>query len=104
MVYLTFDDGPDVYGGTGDVAAELKKLKVPATFFVLGTLAQSPEGQTQLAALRQEGFNIGVHGWTHSDVRRWSGVEVSDMLTQTAQNITSATYASPTCFRPPYGS
>jgi peptidoglycan-N-acetylglucosamine deacetylase len=61
VVALTFDDGPSKY--TARFVAELKRLGVPATFFVIGTqVAERPE----LVRLEADsGMAVGDHTWSH---------------------------------------
>jgi peptidoglycan/xylan/chitin deacetylase (PgdA/CDA1 family) len=61
-VALTFDDGPDPEW-TPRILAELSRLDVRATFFVLGSNA---EGQRRLLRkMRRAGHEIGLHGYAH---------------------------------------
>lgn len=60
-VYLTFDDGPGPY--TKEVLDILKKEKVPATFFVLGELAEyHPD---TIKRIVKEGHALGNHTYNH---------------------------------------
>ncbi|CAM3629287.1 polysaccharide deacetylase family protein [Marinicrinis lubricantis] len=60
-VYLTFDDGPSKL--TPNVLDILKQEQVPATFFVLGKLAeQSPDVIQRIA---DEGHALGNHTYDH---------------------------------------
>ncbi len=63
VMALTFDDGPDpLY--TGYILDVLKEKNVKATFFVLGESAKNnPE---LLLRARQEGHEIGNHGYSHT--------------------------------------
>jgi len=63
-VALTFDDGPDA-SWTPRIAAELRRLDVPATFFVVGReVLRHPD---VVRALVRNGFDLGLHGFTHTD-------------------------------------
>src|SRR5437867_7789628 len=82
-VALTFDDGPDPRW-TPRIAAALRRLRVPATFFVVGSNAvQHPD---IVRDLHREGFELGNHTFTHSDLSRLPGWERSLQieLTETA--------------------
>src|SRR5919197_4021614 len=64
-IALTFDDGPDPTW-TPRIAAALRRLHVPATFFVIGSkVARHPELS---ALLYREGFEIGNHTFMHVDL------------------------------------
>jgi len=60
-VYLTFDDGPTKL--TPEVLDILKKYDVPATFFVLGELADQQEDI--IRRIHEEGHAIGNHTYNH---------------------------------------
>ena len=61
-VALTFDDGPDP-ASTPHFLAELDRLGLHATFFVLGSqLVANPDVAHEVLAA---GHEIGVHGWLH---------------------------------------
>ncbi|MCU1450092.1 MAG: nodB, partial [Acidimicrobiales bacterium] len=97
-VALTFDDGPLV-GMTDAVLDELAEVRVPATFFVVGSFAERcPELVWRAVA---EGHSIGVHGWDHT---RLSGARPAarDQLERSLAAIRAAG-AEAHLFRPPYG-
>ena len=60
-VYLTFDDGPDLY--TNEVLDLLKKHNIKATFFNLGS--QEEKFPSLVKRLTSEGHSVGNHTWTH---------------------------------------
>jgi peptidoglycan-N-acetylglucosamine deacetylase len=99
-VALTFDDGPHPRS-TPFFLAELDRLGVRATFFLLGSeLARHPRlGQAIAAA----GHEVAVHGWRHRRLV-WSGpLTTYDDLARTRDLIAAATGRPPRWFRPPYG-
>lgn len=64
-LYLTFDAGFE-NGYTADILDVLKKEKVPAAFFLVGTyLKENPELIKRMAA---EGHLVGNHTMTHPDM------------------------------------
>ncbi|MBJ7347631.1 MAG: glycosyltransferase, partial [Thermoleophilaceae bacterium] len=98
-VALTFDDGPDPKW-TPRIAAVLRELDVPATFFVVGTEAtRYPE---ILRNLHRGGFEIGNHTFTHANLevlpewRRRSELSLTDSAVAGAIGIRTR------LFRPPY--
>lgn len=99
-VALTFDDGPDPKS-TPEFLSILAKLRVPATFFVLGEMAQ--RAPDLLRRLHDEGHEVGVHGWVHRNHLRMSPARVYDELAHTADLVEQICGRRPAWFRPPYG-
>src|ERR687888_851139 len=66
-IALTFDDGPDPRW-TPRIAATLQRLHVPATFFVIGSAAVRHPDIVRM--LHRDGFELGNHTFTHSDLSR----------------------------------
>jgi peptidoglycan-N-acetylglucosamine deacetylase len=62
VVYLTFDDGPDLKV-TPEILNVLKKYDVKATFFVVGNQIKGRE--EILTRIIEDGHSIGLHSWTH---------------------------------------
>ncbi len=99
VVALTFDDGPSPY--TPEVLRVLERLRVPATFFVVGQqLRYFSE------ALREEvrlGFQIGDHTENHAWlIRLGRGAQYAQIEQQVAA-VRALGAPTPTLFRPPYG-
>ncbi len=98
-VALTFDDGPGP--DTPAVLAELKRLNVPATFFVVGhAVAENPGALRQVVA---DGHEIGVHTWTHPDLTALPGRAQRSEIENTAGEILAASGVASRLFRAPYG-
>jgi peptidoglycan-N-acetylglucosamine deacetylase len=101
-VALTFDDGPSL--ATRHILATLKKYKVPATFFIVGTQAQRyPKLVVQEA---KEGHVLANHSWSHPQrpvFARLSGPVMTKELID-AQRVIDAHGPKPKLFRPPGGS
>jgi len=99
-VALTFDDGPGP--DTPAVIAELKKLDVPATFFVTGrNVKANPQTLNQVVAA---GHEIGVHTWNHPDLTTLTPKEQEAEIASTAGEIVAVTGVASRLFRAPYGS
>jgi len=99
-VALTFDDGPGP--DTPAVLAELKKLDVPATFFVIGrNVKENPQVLNQVVAA---GHEIGVHTWNHPDLTTLTPKEQESEIASTAGEIVAVTGMASRLFRAPYGS
>ncbi|HEX8052046.1 MAG TPA: polysaccharide deacetylase family protein, partial [Thermoleophilaceae bacterium] len=98
-VALTFDDGPDPRW-TPRIAAELKRLGAPATFFVLGSkVVRHPD---LVRDLHRDGFELGNHTFSHADVTGLPGWELSLQLGLTENAVAGASGVRPRLFRPPY--
>jgi cellulose synthase/poly-beta-1,6-N-acetylglucosamine synthase-like glycosyltransferase/peptidoglycan/xylan/chitin deacetylase (PgdA/CDA1 family) len=98
-IALTFDDGPDPRW-TPRIAAELRRLRVPATFFVLGSkVVRHPD---LVRELHDQGFELGNHTFSHADVAALPGWELSLQLGLTENAVAGATGVRPRLFRPPY--
>jgi peptidoglycan/xylan/chitin deacetylase (PgdA/CDA1 family) len=99
-VALTFDDGPHPIP-TIKLCNELAYYHTPATFFIVGSVAQkSPE---ILQALVGEGHEIASHTWSHPDIRRTSARQMRSELDRTRELIRSVTGRDTTLFRTPGG-
>jgi peptidoglycan/xylan/chitin deacetylase (PgdA/CDA1 family) len=100
-VALTFDDGPDAVS-TPSFIAELDRLGVRATFFLLGTMCLRHPFVAPM--LRDAGHELAVHSWDHRNhLRHLPGRQTVDQLARTADLIETQTGVRPTLFRPPYG-
>jgi len=78
----------------------LKREKVPATFFVVGSM-----GEKNMQILRreyEEGFEIGNHTFFHPDISTVSIERVNLELNATRKLIESVTGHSTILFRPPF--
>lgn len=96
VVYLTFDDGPDI--ATADLLAVLKTYDIKATFFVTGrNVLNFPDTALHTAV---EGHAIANHTYDHSWLTR---VDPTDQLSRGQEAIEMTLGISPSCYRPPYG-
>jgi peptidoglycan-N-acetylglucosamine deacetylase len=102
-VALTFDDGPSPQY-TPRILAALTKLRVRATFFVIGYLAEANPD-----LVRQElrlGMTVGNHSYNHPQVPPFAQLP-SQLLTDEialGEQVLSRLGAQPRLFRPPGGS
>ena len=98
-VALTFDDGPDPRW-TPRIAAVLRRLGVPATFFLVGEhVARYP---AVVASLEDEGFELGDHTFNHVNLATVAGWERHLQVSMTDTAIVGAAGVRPRFFRPPY--
>lgn len=100
-VALTFDDGPDPTW-TPKVLEVLERHDVPATFFVVGSMAaQYPD---LVRRIHESGSELGVHTFTHPELAQVSSWRVERELSQTQLVIAGAAGVTTHLFRPPYSS
>lgn len=94
VIYLTFDDGPDVIS-TVPLLEILSKHKIKAIFFCTGKAAS--ENPELVSRIKSEGHIVGNHGFNH----------LNGFLTSKRKYLTdienAAEFTSGTLFRPPYG-
>ncbi|GIH16544.1 polysaccharide deacetylase family protein [Rugosimonospora africana] len=99
-VALTFDDGPHPLS-TPRFLAELERLDVRATFFLLGRwAARSPILAKEIVAA---GHEVAVHGYEHRCLLARGAGATYDDLARARDVIADATGEQPRWFRPPYG-
>ena len=97
-VYLAFDDGPN--GNTTTLVNKLKTAGAKATFFVWGNRISG--NMTGFNAIKNAGFSIQNHSYTHSHMLNWSYQQVYNDLKQCQDAIRNAGGGTPRYFRPPY--
>ncbi len=98
-VVLTFDDGPDA-DFTPRILDILQREKVPATFFVVGSMVEK-----NIPILRREfeaGYEIGNHTFFHPDISTIGLPRVKLELNATRSIIETVTGRSTILFRPPF--
>jgi cellulose synthase/poly-beta-1,6-N-acetylglucosamine synthase-like glycosyltransferase/peptidoglycan/xylan/chitin deacetylase (PgdA/CDA1 family) len=98
-IALTFDDGPDSTW-TPKIVRELRRLKVPATFFMVGSEVVRHPGIVR--DLHRDGFELGNHTFTHADVAQGPAWRRSLELQMTENAIAGAAGVRPLLLRPPY--
>jgi peptidoglycan/xylan/chitin deacetylase (PgdA/CDA1 family) len=100
LVALTFDDGPSA-SVTPRLVRTLKRLHVPATFFMVGSrVAAAPEVARMV---HRAGFTIGNHTWAHTDLTTQSDAEIAEALRSTQRALRKAGVRPSRLMRPPYG-
>src|SRR5204862_5668529 len=85
---------------TPRIAAALRRLHVPATFFVVGANVARHAGL--VAALHRDGFELGSHTFTHADLTRLSPDQLNLQLNLTDAAVAAAAGVRPRLLRPPY--
>ena len=100
LVALTFDAGAND-AGLPKITATLRRLNVPATFFMTGHFASFYPGWARSVAAR---YPIGNHTMNHVDLNGLSDAEVRREVVGAEQAIRRATGRPPQAlFRFPYG-
>ena len=100
-VALSFDDGPDPRW-TPQIAATLRRFHVPATFFVVGS--QAVRHPDVLRDVHREGFQLGDHTFTHIELSKVPGWELSLQISLTENALAGIVGIRPRLIRPPYSS
>ncbi len=101
QIALSFDDGPDPRW-TPRIAATLRRLGVQATFFVVGSeVARHPD---VIRSLHRQGFELGNHTFTHTDLAAVPAWERSLQIALTESAVAGAVGVRPRLMRPPYSS
>lgn len=93
VLYLTFDDGPNM-NTTPQLLAILEKFDVKATFFCLG---KNVENNEDLFSLIKNSHAIGNHGYLHLDGFKTPKKTYVDNV-KNSEDIIESNF-----FRPPYG-
>lgn len=99
LVALSFDDGPAP--ATLKTLAQLNRLKLHATFFVIGR--QIPGNEHELRAIVKHGNEIAVHTWNHPDLTTLTNAQIRSELLDTRDAIRKGVGVDPAFYRPPYG-
>jgi cellulose synthase/poly-beta-1,6-N-acetylglucosamine synthase-like glycosyltransferase/peptidoglycan/xylan/chitin deacetylase (PgdA/CDA1 family) len=100
-IALSFDDGPDPRW-TPRIAETLRRLKVPATFFVVGSQVARHPGVVR--SLHAQGFELGNHTFTHADLASLVGWERTLQIGLTENALAGVVGVRPRLVRPPYSS
>lgn len=101
VVALTFDDGPSRY--TNRVKEILNKYNAKATFFMLGANLNTNYSYT-LKDLIKDGFEIGIHGYSHKMLNKLSKNKLDKEINYTRKLLEDITNTKINLVRPPYGS
>ncbi|MGK9415389.1 polysaccharide deacetylase family protein [Pseudomonas cedrina] len=105
LFLLTFDGGPTPVSGNTDWLTDyLRKQKMNATFFALGSSLQTRVERSSVAQVQAlyQGQCVGTQGWQYRSHSHW--VDWQGSVTRSAalvQNLMPENYVP--LFRPPYG-
>lgn len=101
-VALTFDDGPSPY--THSLVRELRRRRVPATFFQVGQMVSAWPGAAR--EVRRRGFPVGDHSASHPPLALLGAAAQRAQVTSTVSTLRriDRVRRRPDLFRPPYAS
>lgn len=99
-IALTFDDGPGPF--TSQVLGVLERMRVPATFFVVGSTLK--DFGSLIPRELSGGFTVEDHTQNHRVMALLSRHDQSQELTEQIDGVRRLGAPRPTLFRPPYGS
>ncbi|WP_440109277.1 polysaccharide deacetylase family protein [Paenibacillus sp. QZ-Y1] len=100
QVALTFDDVPDPRF-TPQVLDILKKYKVRATFFIVGSRAEKHPDLVK--RMVKEGHIVGNHSYNHPEFSKLTMNAFRKQILHTGDIIRNLTGYTPKMIRPPYG-
>ena len=99
-IALTFDDGPHP-AFTPQILAALRRLNVPATFFVVGKAAEKRPDLVR--AMVADGHEVGDHTFSHVTLTRVSPADARTEYRADADLVARITGRRPRWCRPPGG-
>lgn len=100
LVALTFDDGPHPEQ-TPRLLDLLGELRIPATFFVVGSRAMAHPHLVK--RMVREGHTVANHTWFHYEPARLSPLALAAEVRETRSLLGDLTGRSINLFRPPKG-
>ncbi|MCP1152253.1 polysaccharide deacetylase family protein [Peribacillus frigoritolerans] len=102
VVLLTFDDAPEKYSLA--IAQTLKRLEVPAIFFVNGHFLENDENKAMLKEIHEMGFSIGNHTYSHVNLKELNEKEQEREIVKLNNLVEGIIGVRPKYFRAPFGS
>lgn len=100
VVLLTFDDAPDKY--SLGIAKTLKRLEVPAIFFVNGHFLEKDENKAMLKEIHDMGFPIGNHTYSHVNLKELTEKEQEREIVKLNNLVEDIIGERPKYFRAPF--
>lgn len=97
-VALTLDDG---YNFQPQMLELLKQYDARCTTFLIGSWAATHKSDLKL--MKDAGFEIANHSWSHPQLTKLSSAGVASELTRTQKVISSVTGNQAPYLRPPFG-
>lgn len=99
LIAITFDDGPSKH--TARLVDELKKRKVPATFFLLGENAEKFSSVIKFE--HDTGNEIGIHSYKHNLFTKLNNTQINEQIDKTKYIILNEIDYPISLIRVPYG-
>jgi peptidoglycan-N-acetylglucosamine deacetylase len=98
-----FPDHParDPIATCGELLEILRRDRVPATFFIVGSWARAYPGLVETIAAA--GHLIGAHGYSHCSLEKMNDAGIIDDLTECHDYVLDAGSETKPWFRAPYG-
>ena len=97
-IAITLDDG---YNFQPALLGLFKQYDVHCTTFLIGSWAATHKADLKL--MKEAGFEIANHSWSHPFLTRLSSAAIATELTKTQKVITSVTGSQAPYLRPPFG-
>ena len=89
---------------TESILDYLKKRKIPATFFLIGSAVNSFDStKNLLRRMKREGHTIATHSSTHMDMSWMTEADILRNFHDPAEAVENAIGYRPCFMRPPYG-
>ncbi|SDH71615.1 Peptidoglycan/xylan/chitin deacetylase, PgdA/CDA1 family [Planococcus glaciei] len=101
-VLITIDDAPADH--SVEMAETLKKLDVPAIFFVNGHFLDSDEEKANLKKIHEMGFAIGNHTYNHNNLKTIGEEQQQEEILSLSEAVGEIIGEKPKFFRAPNGS
>ncbi len=101
---MTFDDGPN-RTTTLQLLAMLEKLRIPATFFVLGYMVEKNPDSLKMIASSSLKHEIGNHSWSHGNFENMTDSQLRTEITSVNDIVVKVLGKNylPKLVRPPRG-
>jgi peptidoglycan/xylan/chitin deacetylase (PgdA/CDA1 family) len=103
-IAITFDDGPN-RTTTLELLSMLERLRIPATFFILGYMVEKNPDSLKLIAASKLQHEIGNHSWSHGNFEKMSDSQLRTEITSVNDIVVKVLGRNylPKLVRPPRG-
>lgn len=101
-IALTFDDGPDPTI-TPKLLDLLSNKNIKATFFILGKNINDNDNVKIIERIKNEGHEIGSHGFSHKKVHRMKSFKFKEEILKTEYLLKKYIDVKPIYYRAPHG-